>query len=291
MKIIVTLTTVSLLFSTSAFAEEEDASLSTQLANPLAAMISLPTQINYDDDLGLNGEGSITQINVQPVLPFQVSENWNLITRTIFPLVRQDNLTRLNATDSGLGDIMASAFFSPIQPGESGWIWGAGPALLLPTATNDAIGSDQWAAGPTFVALKQTGPWTSGILANHLWTVSGEEEFDPGNAEIPVVINPGRGAVLSSSSSSNKINASYIEPWVSFATQRGTTLSMSTEASYDWNSSTWLIPVVLTADHLFDKSAIPFSVGVAARYWAESPDVIGPSGWALRLQFTLLFIK
>jgi hypothetical protein len=289
MRIIVTLTTVSLLFSTSTFAEEEDASLSAQLANPLAAMISVPTQINYDDDLGLNGDGSLWQINVQPVLPFQINEDWNLITRTIFPLVRQENLTRMNEVDSGLGDIVASVFFSPIQPSESGWIWGAGPVLLLPTATNDAIGSDQWAAGPTFVALKQTGPWTAGILANHLWTISGEDEVDPGSTETPVRIDPGRGSSLSSSS--NEINASYIEPWLSFATQRGTTLSMSTEASYDWNSSQWLIPIVFTADHLFDKGARPFSIGVAARYWAESPEEIGPSGWALRLQFTLLFIK
>jgi len=286
---IVTLTSSFLLFSTSAFAEEEDASLSAQLANPLAAMISVPTQINYDDDLGLNGDGSIWQINVQPVLPFQISENWNLITRTILPLTRQKNLTRLNEVDSGLGDILASAFFSPIQPSDSGWIWGAGPVFLLPTATNDTIGSDQWAAGPTFVALKQTGPWTGGILANHLWNVSGEDEVDSASIDELVRISPGRGASLSSSS--NEINASYIEPWLSFATQRGTTLSMSTEASYDWNSSDWLIPIVFTADHLFDKGTRPFSIGVAARYWAESPEEIGPSGWALRLQFTLLFIK
>ena len=111
---IVTLTTVSLLFSASTFAEEEDASLSTHLANPLAAMISVPRQINYDDDLGLNGDGSMWQINVQPVLPFQINENWNLITRTISPLIRQENLIRSNEIDSGLGDIMESMFFSPI---------------------------------------------------------------------------------------------------------------------------------------------------------------------------------
>ena len=145
------------LFSVSVRAQETDDNLTKQLANPLAAMISVPTQINYDDDLGVNGDGSILQINVQPVIPFQLNDTWNLITRTIVPIVEQEDLTPSSGTDSGMGDILGSAFFSPIQPTDGGWIWGAGPALLLPTATDDALGADQWALGPTFVALKQQG--------------------------------------------------------------------------------------------------------------------------------------
>ncbi len=274
-----------LLYSMVAVAQEE--SLSKKLANPLAAMINVPTQINYEENLGVNDGGSLLQINVQPVYPYEMNSEWNLISRTIFPLIKQEDITRSSGEDTGMGDILQSVFFSPIQPTGRGWIWGAGPVLLLPTATDDALGADQWALGPTVVALKQEGPWTTGILANHLWTISGENDIDSERAENLVRLTTHRGTSLSLS---HDINSSYIEPWISFAAQRGTTFSLSTESSYDWNASQWLVPIVLTADHLFDKGPKPFSVGVAAKYWAESPEG-GPQDWSVRLQFTFLFLK
>ncbi len=273
---------VSLVCAT-AWAQEED-SLSKKLANPLAAMISVPTQINYDDDLGVGGNGSLLQINVQPVVPFQLNDEWNLITRTILPFIEQEDFTRTSGKDSGMGDILESMFFSPIQPTERGWIWGAGPALLIPTATDDALGADQWALGPTFVTLKQEGSWTIGFLGNHLWTTGGEDDLD----EDSLIRLTTQGGI--SISTSDSINASYFEPWVSYGTEGGTTLSLSAETAYDWDASSWLVPVVATADHLFMGARIPISVGVAARYWAEAPDG-GPDGWAARVQFTLLFAK
>jgi hypothetical protein len=250
-------------------------------------MISVPTQINYDDDLGVGGDGSLLQINVQPVLPFQLNDDWNLITRTIIPFIEQEDLTPSSGSDSGMGDILESAFFSPIQPTERGWIWGLGPALLLPTATDDALGADQWALGPTFVTLKQEGSWTTGLLANHLWTVGGEDDLDEDNAEPLFRLASQRGISLSTSDS---INASYFEPRVSFGSEWGTIFSLSAETAYDWDSSQWLVPLVVTADHLFENARIPYSIEVAGRYWAESPDC-GPDGWAARVQFTLLFSK
>lgn len=275
------------LLSAAAIAQEAEQSLSKKLANPLAAMISVPTQVNYDDDLGVNGDGKMLQINIQPVIPFQLNDTWNLITRTIIPIIEQKDLTPSSGSDSGMGDILESAFFSPIQPTERGWIWGVGPVLLLPTATDDDLGADQWAMGPTFVTLKQQGPWTTGLLVNHLWTTGGEDDIDKDNAETLFRMAAQRGISLSTSDS---INASYVEPWISFAASHGTTYSLSTESSYDWDGSSWLVPVVVTADHLFENAPIPFSFGVAARYWAESPDG-GPENFSARVQFTFLLSK
>jgi len=160
--------------------------------------------------------------------------------------------------------------------------------LLLPTATDDALGADQWALGPTFLALKQEGAWTTGLLLNHLWTISGEDDLGNDEAERKLKnLASQRGVSLSEGSD---ISASYMEPWISYAAQHGTTYSISTETSYDWNASAWMVPIVLTADHLFENGAVPFSIGAAARHWAETPDG-GPDGWAARLQFTMLFSK
>jgi hypothetical protein len=274
---------LSLLAVATVGAQETEDSMAKKLANPLAAWINVPIQINYDDDLGVGGDGSVLQINVQPVIPFQLNDEWNLITRTIIPIIHIEDITRKSDDVTGVGDIVESVFFSPIQPTERGWIWGVGPVLLLPTASDDILGSDQWAVGPTFIALKQTGSWTVGLLANHLWTIAGDND---GDGYAPLADSQHGSSVESSSD----ISASYVEPWVSFTTPIGTILSASSETAYDWNAEQWTVPVVLTADHLFANGPIPFSIGAAARYWAESADG-GPEGWAGRVQCTVLFPK
>lgn len=137
------------------------------------------------------------------------------------------------------------------------------------------------------MTLKQQGAWTVGALANHLWTIAGANKVGSDRADRLIRLTSHRG---SSVSLSNNISQSYIEPWVSFATKHDTTLSMSTETSYDWNASQWLVPIVLTADQLVSKGKVPVSVGLAAKYWAVSPDG-GPQNWSLRLQVTFVFSK
>ncbi len=286
MKVFLTLVVALNALSATVVAQEDD-SLSKKLANPLAAWVNVPTQINYEDELGPEKRGSMWTMNVLPVLPFQIGDDWNLISRTILPLIQQKDLTRERKSDSGLGDILQSFFFSPIEPTERGWIWGAGPVFLLPTATDRDLGASQWALGPTFLTLKQEGPWTVGLLANHLWTLSGEDKISSERADRLARLTTHRGASVSLS---NGISQSYIEPWVSFVTKHDTTLSVSTETSYDWNASQWLLPIVLTADQLVSKGKVPLSVGLAAKYWAVSPDG-GPRDWSLRLQFTFVFSK
>ena len=149
-------------------AETSDTDLAMQLSNPVAALISVPLQLNHDQDIGPADAGDRWLLNVQPVIPFDLNDDWNLISRTILPVVRQSDIFPGAGTQTGVGDTVQSIFFSPKAPTASGWIWGAGPVLLLPTGSNDLLTTDKWGAGPTAVALKQSNGWTRGVLANHL---------------------------------------------------------------------------------------------------------------------------
>lgn len=188
--------------------------LAKQLSNPIADLISLPFQLNYDENYGPDDRGSQTSIRIQPVIPFELNANWNVITRTIVPVISNDDVIP-GESETGVSNILQSFFFSPKNPTSNGWIWGVGPAIQIPTSTDDQFGEDQWALGPTGVALKQTGPWTYGALVNHLWDVSGD----------------------------NTINATFLQPFLSRTNSQAVTLGINTESTYDWESERWNIPV------------------------------------------------
>lgn len=246
-------------------AADAQAELAKKLANPVASLISVPLQYNYDENYGPNDEGSVSRLNVQPVIPLSLNDDWNLITRTIVPFVDQQDIPAKGQGESGLGDVTASQFFSPKQPTASGWIWGAGPVELLPTASEDTLGGEQWGLGPTVVMLKQIGPWTVGGLANHIWSVAGEDD----RADI---------------------SATFLQPFVSYITKTKTTLGLNAESSYDWENEAWSVPVNATVSQLLKVGSQILQLSVGARYWAESPDG-GPEDWGLRAQLTFLFPK
>jgi hypothetical protein len=244
---------------------DQAAELAKKLSNPVASLISVPLQYNHDEYGGANDGASASRLVIQPVVPFSLNKDWNLITRTLIPFVDQRDFPVAALNESGLSDITTSLFFSPKSPTAGGWIWGAGPVFLLPTATQDVLGTDKWGLGPTGVVLKQSGPWTVGLLAGHVWSVAG---------------NDNRADV----------SATTLQPFFSYTTQSHTTIGAYTESAYDWKGEQWQVPLIFQAGQLFKVGPQIMQLAVAAKYWAEAPDD-GPDGWGLRLQLTLLFPK
>jgi len=152
-------------------AQEAD-DLAAAAQNPIADLISLPFQNNMTFGYGPDDDVQ-NVLNIQPVWPFNLGDNWNLITRTVLPVVSQPHLDGSGST-FGLGDTVFTAWFSPANSG--GLVWAVGPVLLLPTATDDRLGADQWGGGASAVALVMSGPWVAGGLVNNIWGFSGNDD-------------------------------------------------------------------------------------------------------------------
>ena len=242
---------------------ETDEALAMQLSNPVAALVSVPFQFNYERNIGSARSGTRTLLNIQPVVPFSLNADWNIISRTIVPVAWQDNIFPGAGSQSGVGDIVQSVFFSPKAPTAGGLIWGVGPVFLLPTGSDDLLTTGKWGAGPTGVVLSQQGPWTVGTLANHIWSFAG-------------------------SSSRADVNATFVQPFVTYTMPTATTFVLNTESSYDWEARQWSVPIMAGVTQVLRLGGQLVQVGALARYWAESP-AQGPHGWGLRLNVTLLF--
>jgi hypothetical protein len=242
-------------------AQSSDEDLATQLSNPVASLISVPFQFNWDHEFGPERDGRKFYLNIQPVIPTKINDEWNWISRVIVPIVDQHIPFIGDGSQSGVGDITGEFFLSPAKPTSDGTIWGIGPAILVPTNT-DFISAGKWALGPTAVVLKQASGWTLGALFNHLWSVGG--------------------------SGSQNINNTFLQPFIAYTTKDAWTFNLDSESTYDWEAHQWSVPFNATVSKLFRIGKQPISIGVAARYWADSPST-GPHGWGARLVVTLLF--
>jgi hypothetical protein len=234
-----------------------------QLANPIASLISVPLQFNYDENYGVEDQGSVFRLNVQPVIPIGLNDDWNVISRTIVPLIDQQDFPEPGVSKFGLGDTVQSLFFSPKALTESGWTWGVGPVVLAPTATDDVLGGERWGAGPTAVALKQSGSWTYGALVNHIESFAGNDD----RADI---------------------SATFLQPFLTYITPTATTFAINTESTYDWETERWSVPVNFTVAQLLRLGGQTLQLGGGLRYWLDGPDA-GPEGWAVRVNVVFVY--
>ena len=232
--------------------------LAKQTQNPVASLISVPLQGNWDFGLS-DRDATGTLFNIQPVMPFPVSKHMNVILRVIMPMMSQPGAgdVRIN----GLGDVVATAFFSPTNP--SRITWGAGPVVLLPVATNNALGSEKFGIGPSAVALVQPGPWTVGVLFNQIWSTSGAVDR-------------------------SDVNSTFLQPFANYNLGGGLSVGATMEATGNWEAEeTWTAPLLFTVSKvtLLGKRPVSFTVGAG-------PTVVSPEGgasWRFRLAATFLF--
>jgi hypothetical protein len=249
-----------------------DVDLAKQLANPVASLISVPFQSNFDFGGGFDDDAFRYTLNIQPVIPISLTEDWNLISRTILPIVYQKDLLPPEVTpndvdrnddQAGLGDTTQSLFLSPAR---SDPIWGVGPVLLLPTATREVLGTQKWGAGPTGVVLKQSGPWTYGMLANHIWSFAGDGDRDD-------------------------VSLTFLQPFASYTTADAWTFTLQTETTYNWEADDdeWTVPIGAFVSKVVDIAGQKVSFQGGPRWWAAGPDTA--PDWGLRFNMTLLFPK
>lgn len=263
----ITLICTALLMATVAFAQEEPQSetaaadaLAKQLQNPIASLISVPFQGNFDFGFDPN-DGSRMIINIQPVIPMSIGEYWNLITRVILPVVSQNDIYGPSGNQFGLGDVTLSAFFSPKAPTKSGLIWGVGPVLSIPTATDQLLGTEKFGVGPTAIGLMQVGKITVGLLFNHVWSVAGSD-------------------------SRADINNSFFQPFLAKNFKGGYALSLNTELSQNWDAEATTGTINLTGSKVIALGKQRAQVAVGPRIPYGNGNNLD---WGFRAQFTLLF--
>ena len=257
---------VSLLSLSSATLYAADSTdLAKELSNPVANLVSVPFQFNFDDNIGADENTQRYQLNIQPVIPIELNENWNLISRTILPVNYQTYKNTDKSDDWGTGDIVQSLFFSPSNTGSSGITWGVGAAMLLPTASEKLLGADQYGLGPTAVILKQSAGWTFGALANHLWAVENHGDVED-------------------------VNSTFLQPFMSYTYPSSLTLTLNSETTYDWNSKKATIPINVMATKIVNLNGQLISVGGGAKYWAHDTDA-SPKDFGVRLIASFIFPK
>jgi len=251
---------IAILAATSSGAQAQS-DLEDKLNNPLASMISLPFQNNLEFGGGPDGEAVRYRLNVQPVVPFVLNHDWNLVTRTIVPISYQDGFSPNHERNFELGDVQSSLFFSPRKP-VGGMTLGIGPVVSIPVATGHT-GASQWGLGGTVLLLKQDHQWTYGLLASQVWGLG--DDSDP------------------------NVSSLLLQPFLSKKLGGGYTLGFNTEATYDWPDDQWTVPVQASLSKLTTIGKQPVSLQGALRYYVDKP-AYGPD-WGLRFTITLPFPK
>jgi opacity protein-like surface antigen len=235
--------------------------LAKKSQNPIADMASVPFQSNTNFN---SGPFNRTQevLNIQPVVPLHLNEDWNLISRTIIPLISQPDPLQASNTN-GVGDITQSLFLSPAHPGEL--IWGVGPVFTVPAANDPILGTGKVLFGPTAVFLTTPGHWVLGVLLNNQWSVGG---------------NPLRPPV----------NTFLAQPFVNYNMAHGWYLTTAPVITANWLATSgqqWTVPIGGGFGRVFRVGDQPVNASISGYYNAIRPT--GTSDWQLRIQVSLLY--
>ena len=256
---------ILIVFISSAWGQENGDDLRAKVQNPISSLVSLPFKFTFDYGAP-NGEASF--LNIQPVYPVTVGD-WNWVSRLIVPLIDSPGEVTTPATPNpipgngatGLGDFNYSLFFSPVKYDK--WIWGIGPAITFPTATDDQLGSDKWSIGPTAVALSQPKWGSMGLLLRHLWSVAGEDN----RADV---------------------NQSLLEPFINYNLPKGWYLITDLIITANWDAPSgqrWTVPLGGGAGKLFTIGKQAMNARVEAYYNIEKPDSAPDWQWGFTIQF------
>ena len=244
------------------WAEEEHHAtvLAKKLQNPVSDLISVPFQNNFN--FGYGPEDKMQYLlNIQPVIPQHVTEQWNWIHRSIIPLIEQP----APVNEFGLGDIQYQGFLSPANPGKL--IWGVGPVFQFPSATDSQLGTEKWSAGAGVVAVRMDGPWVYGALVNNIWSFAGNDDR-------------------------SNVNQMLIQPFINYNLGRGLAIGASPIITANWEAPSgqkWTVPLGAQISQIIPIAKVPVNFLLGAYYNVEKPDN-GPD-WSIRFQIALLFPK
>jgi hypothetical protein len=244
-------------------AEDDTQDLAEKTQNPVSDLISLPFQNNTNFKIGPH-DRTQNVLNIQPVIPVKVGE-WNLINRTILPLIYQPDFASSSGGEFGLGDINHTTFLSPAEPGAL--IWGVGPTTTLPTSVNDRLGPGKFTLGPSAVVLTMPDPFVIGALIRNEWSVAGDGDTP-------------------------NVNQFLLQYFVNFNFGRGTYLTSSPIVTANWKADSgdrWVVPLGGGIGQILPIGAQPFNFQVQAFWNAERPS--GGPEWTLRTQVQMLFPK
>ena len=234
--------------------------------NPVGNLISVPFQNNTNLNFGPE-KGTQNILNIQPVIPIEVNRDWNVITRTIVPVIWSPALGPGVDSKDGVGDVQFSAFLSPANPGK--WIWGVGAIAQLPTNSSDELGNGNWGLGPTFVVLHldHGSPWVYGVLVNNVWSLSGNRQ-------------------------GGSYNNGLIQPFLNYNFPGGTYLTSSPILTVNWSADSgdrWTVPIGGGIGHIFHLGRLPVNTQLSAYYNVARPDYA--ANWQIRAQVQLMFPK
>lgn len=237
--------------------------LADKLANPVANLISVPLQNNIDYGIGENN-GSKYTINFQPVLPIQISSNLNLISRLILPIIDQRDVTANKSSQFGLSDASLTFFFSPIHV-KKGLLLGLGPALLLPTGTNEMLSAKKWAAGPSLLIGQQGKGLTYGFLVNQVWSFAGDN-------------------------SRSAVSQMFLQPFLTHSFKSGASVGANAEINSNWQAGNTSTMLNLTVGSVTKLGKQLTQITIGPRLPLGGPAETRPD-WGIRAVLAFVFAK